>query len=586
MIPNRTHRKWNASKKQILSRQRLSSESCDFLVRDFLETLDCARALTSWLLYKYGEHHQLVRLDCDPLTYESTEGFRAAYAATKFLSKCVGLKTGIDLKGVAIESAEEAERLNRSTNSTIVAIRDGHASDLYGSEIFRAIDIISGILGVIPATFEDVGWSAGRSSSSYGLNVTGYHKYQSRPDVTVRSRLRALQLVNGSPWWGASVLQTDAPASVLPSALPIIGGNTLITVPKSAKTDRVICYEPHMNIRLQLAVGDYLRKRLKKFGVNLDDQSINRRRARLASRTGTMATIDLSMASDTLARELVFELLPIDWACLLDDLRSPYTLWPDGSNRKNEKFSSMGNGFTFELESLVFYALACTVSANVSVYGDDIVVPSSSFDKVAHLLMACGFKLNTKKSFSSGYFRESCGGDYFNGVDCTPVYLRKLPKVTEDVMKLHNQVRRFSAHSKERVWQVLMRKWRTIHPGHLGPDGPSERHHYNDEGSDLYLYGDGHYHVNWDEAVPKAALTWCSSSKKFLNFYTGIEGWIYRTRVPYMDTDEQLEHYAPAICVATGPKKSWNLLHSANKRRIKYKNIWGLTNVWLDVDWG
>jgi len=588
MTSNTARQRRNRFQKAPLARQRVSREGQDFIILDYLETLDCARALTCWLLYKNGEHRQLVTLSCDPNLYESVETFRPAYAATKYLSKCTGLKTGIDLKEVAIKSAEEAELKNRLTNRYIVDIREGRASDLYGPEIFRAIQIIAGILGPCPETFNDPGWSTGRSSSSYGDLVTGYHKYQSSPDVTVRGRSRALRLLNGSPWWGASVLQTDAPASVLPRALPIIGGNTLITVPKSAKTDRVICYEPHMNIRLQLAVGDYLKHRLKRAGIDLRDQSVNRRRAEIASRDGSMATIDLSMASDTLSRELVWELLPIDWVCLLDDLRSHYTLWPDGQWRKCEKFSSMGNGFTFELESLVFYALSSAVTGNVSVYGDDIIIPTDSFKSVTRLLRACGFSLNDSKSYFLGNFRESCGGDYFCGVSCTPVYLRSLPKTVEDVTKLHNQVRRFAMTYPRSKWNELLRKWRTIYPGHLGPLGEfDDKYHssnfFRDE--DIERVGDGHYHVNWDECCPRAATSWCHASRRDLGIYTGLEGWIYRTRVPYMVPAKELGQYAPAICVATGPKRSFNLLSAAFKRQLKYKNIWGLARDWPNICW-
>lgn len=557
------------------SQRRVSSHDRDLLILDFLEQLDCPRALTSWLLYKHGQHAELVRLECDPLQYESAARFRAAYAATKFLSKTSGLKTGIDLKGVAIQSAEEAEQKCRLTNSTISAIRDGHASDLHGPVIFRAMQIVSNILGEIPShdaisgeplEFVDTGWSTGRTTSAYGESVTGYHKYQSSPDVTVRARTRALRLLQGSPWWGASILQCDAPVSVLSSTLNTVGGNVLFTVPKSSKTDRVICFEPHMNIRLQLAVGSYIRGRLLRHGVNLNDQSINRRRALLASRFGKMATIDLSSASDTIARELVFELLPIDWACLLDDLRSHYTTWPDGSTRKNEKFSSMGNGFTFELESLIFFALCKAVSENVSVYGDDIVIPTESFSRVARVLRACGFTLNDRKSFSTGYFRESCGGDYFGGVDCTPVFLRKLPKTTEDVVKFHNQVRRYASVTCDRRWAALMKKWRTIYPHHLGPEG----------------FGDGHYHVNWDEGAFQRLPTWRDGKDQRSDW---IDGWRYRTRVPYLEAGDDLR-YAPSLSASLGPKGTFDLLHSAMKRLVKYRDIWGLAPWnWPDILW-
>jgi len=43
-------------------------------------------------------------------------------------------------------------------------------------------------------------------------------------------------------------------------------------------------------------------------------------------------------------------------------------------------------------------------------------------------LKAFAFKVNAHKSFWNGKFRESCGMDAFDGVDVTPVYIRrKLP---------------------------------------------------------------------------------------------------------------------------------------------------------------
>lgn len=246
----------------------------------------------------------------------------------------------------------------------------------------------------------------------------------------------------------------------------------MITVPKSAKTDRVICYEPHMNIWLQLKVGTYLKGRLLRAGVNLRDQSVNQRRALISSRTGDYATIDLSMASDTLALELVYELLPIDWAIYLDELRSKKTYWPDGVWRENQKFSSMGNGFTFELESLIFYALASAVTPDVSVFGDDIICPTGKANEVIRVLASAGFVVNSAKSFTHGPFRESCGMDGFCGVDVTPVYLRKLPSSRGDVAKLHNAIRAWCERGSPFThWALMLRRWRASHPLPLGPSG-------------------------------------------------------------------------------------------------------------------
>lgn len=535
-------------------RRREVEISSHLVIRDFLELLGSPRALSVWLLYEAGEHRQLVELTIDPLHYNDAESFKKDFAAVKFLSKCVGLKTGIDLKAVAVKSAEEAELKCAQTNRHLRLLRSGVLRDISGleSSVFhRAKAKIAKILGPVPDRFEPVGWSKGRSTSSSGLELSSTHKYGARPDVTVSARAYAVRELRDSPSWGAAVLDADAPVSVLHLDWAITKGNVMLTVPKSAKTDRVICYEPHMNIRLQLDVGRFIRTRLRFAGVNLDDQSVNQRRAKLGSRTGHLCTIDLRAASDTVALELVWELLPIDWVCLLDDLRSKYTTWPDGSIRRNEKFSSMGNGFTFELESLIFYAVCSAVTEDVTVYGDDVILPTVAFSKAKAALEMCGFEVNSSKSYATSYFRESCGENAFNGVPCTPVYLRRLPRRLEDVVLLHNQVRRW-ALQHHRFGDVrvarLLRKWRDIHPHPLGPEG----------------YGDGHYHANFDEAHPKRAGH-------------GIDGWWFTTYIRLFDEytwgDDRHSGVFPerlgfaALCAGTGPKRPRSIWDTGTDRR-------------------
>jgi hypothetical protein len=61
----------------------------------------------------------------------------------------------------------------------------------------------------------------------------------------------------------------------------------------------------------------------------------------------------------------------------------------------------------------------------VRVYGDDIIVPVEHVSPVISSLEAFGLKVNTGKSFWRGAFRESCGGDYYRGVDVSVVRLRR-----------------------------------------------------------------------------------------------------------------------------------------------------------------
>jgi hypothetical protein len=548
--------------------------SGSLLIRDFLEYLGSPRALSVWMLYSAGEHRQLVELSLDPHNYNDAESFKRDFAAVKFLSKMTGLRTGIDLKAVAIKSAEEAELQCSETNHFLRSARSGHVRHVSGleSQVFhQAKAKIAAILGPVPADFREVGWSKGRTTSVWGEKLSSLYKYGARPDVTASALRYAVRTVRDSHLWGSAVLDADGPVSVLPRAFTVVDGNVMLTVPKTAKTDRVICYEPHMNIRLQLSVGSFIRARLKRFGVNLDDQSVNQRRAALGARHGNLCTIDLRAASDTVAIELVHELLPIDWVCLLEDLRSKYTRWPDGSVRKNEKFSSMGNGFTFELESLLFYAVCSAVTSGVSVYGDDIVLPTESFDLAVMALQMCGFTINLAKSYSSSYFRESCGANAFGGVSVTPVYLRALPKSLEDVVLLHNQVRAWALQNHQvgdRALASLLRKWRDIHPHPCGPRG----------------YGDGHYHTNFDEATPRRATH-------------QVDGWQFTTYIRRFDErawgDDRLSGRIPerlgfaALCSATGPKRPRSLWDTgADRRRGKWKKHKGLCHFeWPDGLW-
>lgn len=569
------------------------------LTCDVLEAIGGPRALTVWMLFKYGEHRQLVELGFDPDIFRSREEIRAAYAATKLLSKCEGLKTGIDTLAVAIEGAERAEDMCRETNRFFRSMRSGAVRHIRGLDmhIGRVKSKIAEILGPVPEwvnlgslsedavqafyaerglAFSDRGWSPGRSTSAFGDDISPVGKYKSVPHCTVSARNYALRELQDSPLWGQSVLDADGPCSVINIDWARQETNVMLTVPKNAKTDRVICYEPHMNIWCQLKVGSYLRRRLARVGVDLSDQSINQRRALAGSIDGSLATIDLSMASDTLSAEVVYELLPIDWWVLLDNLRSKYTAWPTGQVRRNEKFSSMGNGFTFELESLIFYAIASVAAGkDVTVYGDDIIVPTSHFDWTVELLELFGFKVNTTKSFGAGtLFRESCGKHYVGGVDVSPFFIRRPIKSVSGVVLLHNLYRLWDSQTYSSNYEflsrkasVLLRRWRT----HFSTfTGPALTCGTRVPGSNLKFFSmDGHYHVNFDEARPER-------HKRSM----GYAGWWFSTRIAtirsYWENGREVGNsLAPAVlCAVTGPKAATQFLGSHIRRKdVRYKTI-------------
>lgn len=216
--------------------------------------------------------------------------------------------------------------------------------------------------------------------------------------------------------------------------------NRVEFVPKNWKTHRTIACEPDGNIPLQLAFDTYAKRRLMRFRINLRDQSFNQELARIGSLTGLWATVDLSAASDTVAYNAVWLVFPAKWAAYLTDIRSShYRL--DGITHKYEKFSSMGNGSTFAVETLLFAAACYAVgSKGFSVYGDDIAIESAYFEDLERLLAFLGFSINSDKSFTSGPFRESCGADWFEGIDITPFYLRNEKTAKSDLCHVVNSL--------------------------------------------------------------------------------------------------------------------------------------------------
>jgi len=204
----------------------------------------------------------------------------------------------------------------------------------------------------------------------------------------------------------------------------VLSRNRIVTVPKSWKTHRTIACEPTGALPFQLAFDSYVKDRLLRRRIDLRDQTLNQLCAHEGSIDGSFCTIDLSMASDTVSYNTVAWLLPYEWFAYLDSLRS-FCYSRDGDIKPYSKFSSMGNGSTFTVETLIFGAFCYAAgSRRFAVYGDDIAIEPQYYSRLSKLLSFFGFQLNTEKSHVSGDFRESCGCSYWKGIDVTPFYLR------------------------------------------------------------------------------------------------------------------------------------------------------------------
>lgn len=233
----------------------------------------------------------------------------------------------------------------------------------------------------------------------------------------------------------------------------VVNGSKLTTVPKNQETERTIAIEPSGNMCLQLAAGTYLENALRTIGLDIrTQQPLNQQLARCGSIDGSFATIDLKSASNLISIDLVRCLMPSKWFDLLMSLRSSEIKLPNGEWLELHMMSTMGNGFTFPLMTLLITALIygyrCTLPKkptlfvdwrSTAVFGDDIIVPTDEYLLAVNTLQKAGFIVNTDKSYCDGPFRESCGGDYEGGVNITPFYVKSLQD-DADVYTAYNQV--------------------------------------------------------------------------------------------------------------------------------------------------
>lgn len=189
----------------------------------------------------------------------------------------------------------------------------------------------------------------------------------------------------------------------------LVRGSRFSTVPKNNSVRRPINIEPFGNLLVQRQIGNFLRGCLKNQAIDLDKLAfVHRDRIR----NPDVATIDLKNASDSVSIALVNFMFPVGLSEAMDRSRSSLLYGGDGEYHTLRKISSMGNGFTFELMTIVLNALCRTLDPEATVFGDDIVIKKDCALRLIELLNEVGFNVNLEKSFIEGPFRESCGANY------------------------------------------------------------------------------------------------------------------------------------------------------------------------------
>lgn len=373
---------------------------------------------------------------------------------------------GIDRRQAALNTfigAETACSLFNTTSHRI--LRDAPGQRL----ISLCREYITGVVGNTLPPFEALTSEArhgpGASVGTDGDKTSAYYKYARWPyTVTADALDLSRALIQSDPRWMGALEDSYRRRFGLDmwtilnwpvfwsNVFEIVPGNRITTVPKDCATDRTIAIEPTMNMMLQLGVDGFIRRRLKRTGVDLDNQLKNCYLS-MIGHDSDLATLDLSAASDSISLRVCKLLLPSDWYTYIIRLRSHQGTLPSGDTVRYSKVSSMGNGYTFALEALIFASVVYAShklgrwswnKKKIAVYGDDLIMPSTVAMICNLYLQRLGFTVNTAKSYTAGPFRESCGTDWYKGKYVRPVLLKSPIASIPDLYVLHNRLRYWS----------------------------------------------------------------------------------------------------------------------------------------------
>lgn len=414
-----------------------------------LEALDQPHALALALTYKYDQFDELYRLLGEPLPldakgnltpYENISEYRAFFQANALFSKADDLPALMGLTEKALQDFLDCEQLNKETN--IRFLTRAVSSPL----IYQTSRVVADILGDYSELdmAQNLRFGPGVSSSCRGSMATLAHKLEADITCTPRSHEIVERTFKHFFQYYYRLKPVISPEHY----------NYFTTVPKTYKQARGICIGQHGNIVVQLAYGALLRRKFKKC-IDLDFAADFHRHL-VEKKWREIATIDLRSASQMIARRAVQAVWPEQWLSVMDDLREEYTLLPDGTKNYNQHYSAMGNGFTFEMESILFYSIAKAAMLNagmkwtyLSVFGDDIIVDKECGPIVVQALKEFGFIPNDEKTYLDGPFKESCGVDTLRGRNIRPIFLRNLKdgKFIEVFYKLANNITRMAVNS-------------------------------------------------------------------------------------------------------------------------------------------
>lgn len=217
-------------------------------------------------------------------------------------------------------------------------------------------------------------------------------------------------------------------------------------VPKDWKGPRGVFISPKEAMFAQLGIDELLKGCISSGPAsscyNPKDQSPSRESSWIGSYCKMWSTIDLSDASDLVPFRLICKMFAKLDVRALACTRPTFLELPNGDLHRLRMFAPMGDGKTFAV--LSFVCICCGLASmldqdgvlaahpvkdglirayanKLRVFGDDIAVHTQYYERLLDNLQTLNLRVNRNKSFSKGYFRESCGLDAYKGIDVTPV---------------------------------------------------------------------------------------------------------------------------------------------------------------------
>lgn len=358
----------------------------------------------------------------------------------------------------------------------------------------------------------------------------------------------------------------------------------LICVPKTHSKPRLIAAEPSEHQWCQQNIWHYFCEKAGDSWIGdfcrFRDQSHNQNLCLEGSKGGALATLDLSSASDCVTCAVVEYTFGSNPALVraLAASRTRFVKLPENlgfhAHRKLNKFSTMGSAVTFPVESMVFLVISLaailtrmqlkvtmknimSLKGQVTVFGDDIIVPREHRDAVVYALEHCMFKVNTRKSYDCYNFRESCGVDAFRGQDVTPVYWKGLntgkPESKASTLAVHNNlIKRFLMHTAGYIASTVRKRSQIPY---VSPDS-----------------GVIGFHCRTESRLPTfTRRRWNRSLHREENLILTLRGEV--TKVPTNDDSALLQYFTEA----PSPYDIWR--HGVAQRpRLKLRRGWVATD--------